>query len=341
VSSVNYLELVEAVVRSLAEATQAYSARLVGTTVMELVRRLGSDEHIDEALFDLQSMGVLNIRGQEILLTDDARELTKSGLSVLWPSVFNTPLDPDESKFLSVLVELSGAAGDLKSFHHVDVGELSQHAGWEPDPDRTAVLFQSLENKNLIAGVLVLGPNIDELRPTYYGIVRATQHEPTATAQKISELLPEWETTTVEVKVQLSLDRDAEKAEFAKDVCALATTKASGAQRYLVIGFDSKTHAFARSVDPRLTQDRIEQVLNTRCESAPQTKLFTTPWETGTVGLLVILREASKVPYRLNKAMADKFHGERTVFVRHGTQVEPPTPAELADLIAEGERARS
>ena len=81
--------------------------------------------------------------------------------------------------------------------------------------------------------------------------------------------MPDWETTTVEFKRQVNLKLDKEKAEFVRDVLALATTKASG-RRWLVIGFDNNTHQFTVSVDPAITQDRLEDILNAYASPAPQ-----------------------------------------------------------------------
>jgi hypothetical protein len=69
----------------------------------------------------------------------------------------------------------------------------------------------------------------------------------------VADLVPEWATTTVEFKGQVNLKRNKEKAEFVRDVLALATTKASG-RRWLVIGFDNGTHQFTDSVDSAITQ---------------------------------------------------------------------------------------
>ncbi len=47
-----------------------------------------------------------------------------------------------------------------------------------------------------------------------------------------------------------------------------------------------------------------DESLHAGFESAPATKFYTSSWETGTLGLLEIVREPSKVPYRLRKEVA-------------------------------------
>jgi len=74
-------------------------------------------------------------------------------------------------------------------------------------------------------------------------------------------LLEDWETTNVDFKRELRLDTKDEKAEFVRDVLALANTQVTG-DRYLVTGFDPKTQNFTTTVDPKVTSDTIENILN-------------------------------------------------------------------------------
>jgi hypothetical protein len=351
---VQYTEFVEAILRNAVEATTKYEARLNGTSDKEVLH--GLDVDVDPttpefwasplhhaliyALQDLGLWGILRTDGDRIFITDSGREVAVRGLAPLWPSVFNMHLDADEEAFLTALVKLTvGVDGAM--IQPTQVERVLGALGWSDDIAKTEVLFKSLAIKTLVAGGLGTGGYIEGLRPTYNGVVRATEYKRTMTSALVQNLLPEWETATVEFKLQVPLDREADKAEFAKDICALATTKASGVERYLVVGFDPKSHFFARSVDSRINQDRIEQILNAHTVSAPVARLEVAPWEHGTIGVIRVLREESKVPYRLTSALAQKFFKGRDVFVRHGSQVEPPTPTELTNLVAEGERASS
>jgi predicted HTH transcriptional regulator len=174
--------------------------------------------------------------------------------------------------------------------------------------------------------------------PTYVGIVRATEQIQTELQQSVAALLPEWETTNIEFKRQLDLATKADKAEFIRDILALATTKSSG-ERFLIVGFDDKTHQFLQSVDPAITQNQLEQLLNAYAAPALEIRYHRVAWDQGEVGVIKVLRDPAKVPYRVNKLLAHISKGD--VFVRHGSQVEPPTPAELAALEAGGRAAVS
>lgn len=62
----------------------------------------------------------------------------------------------------------------------------------------------------------------------------------------------------------------------------------------------------------------------------------------GPVGRLRILRDPAKLPYRVGKSIGDKKRiVEDQVFVRHGSQTEEPTDAELQALLEESNRARA
>jgi len=58
---------------------------------------------------------------------------------------------------------------------------------------------------------------------------------------------------------ELGLDTERQKAEFCKDVLALANTRVSG-RRFLVIGFNNTSRAFTTSIDPSVDQHRMGDV---------------------------------------------------------------------------------
>jgi ATP-dependent DNA helicase RecG len=179
------------------------------------------------------------------------------------------------------------------------------------------------------------------LYPTYAGVVRATQRLVTEQHQLVKHLAEEWETTTVEFKRELPLSSEKQKAEFARDVTALANTKSSGISRYLVVGFDPGTHLFTNSFDRAIDQDRLEQILDAWSKPAPEIRLVAFPdaGGVGDIGMVEVRRDPMKLPHRMKKA-AGKIEAN-AVFVRHGSHVVAPDTDELAELEAEGVRARA
>ena len=62
----------------------------------------------------------------------------------------------------------------------------------------------------------------------------------------------------------------------------------------------------------------------------------------GPVGGIEVLRDPKKLPYEVSRSVGDCKRIEKgKVFVRHGSQTEEPTAAELRALLQEGDRARS
>jgi hypothetical protein len=151
-------------------------------------------------------------------------------------------------------------------------------------------------------------------------------------------LIETWETTSIEFKRELSLGTVADKAEFVRDMLALATTQASG-DRLMIVGLDPKTRSFAQSFSTKLTSDHLEDVLNEYVKPALQVHLDRVAWGGGEVGVIEAIREPAKVPYEVRRETGALQAGQ--IFVRHGTHVSEPDSEELESLRAEGERARS
>jgi hypothetical protein len=207
--------------------------------------------------------------------------------------------------------------------------------------DKAWPIVQELDNGGLIKAVMTSGPSF-EARVTYRGLVWLNKRAFTVEAMFIDELVKEWETTSVEFKREVHTDTPGEKAELTKDVLALVNTQASG-QRWLIVGFDNGTREWACPPDPKLTQDHIEQLMSVYTDPVIDVRYEVVGYRDGKVGKLEVLRNPKKLPYHVKKSVGDarKRVEEGDVFVRHGSQVEHPTPAELRALEEEGDRARA
>jgi Schlafen, AlbA_2 len=347
IEAVKYVDWVERVLTGLVDAVAADpAARTVGLAPWQLQQRLVGQqaaigpvaEALGDAVRDLERLGLTSRRGQWIELTQTGRELAAQSLRMLWPEIMGVYLDNEQLMFLQACVRLCEERHpDAALLRYVAWQQVTGVLEWDnPDFNLVFDITRRLEEAGLLVKRGGLGQRID-VCPTYVGIVRATEGTEAALRQLVADLLPEWETTTVEFKRQVNLKRDKEKAEFVRDVLALATTKASG-RRWLVIGFDNKTHQFTESVDPAITQDRLEDILNAYACPAPQIHYQSVRWNGGVVGLLEVLRDAIHIPYQVTRSLAHISAGD--VYVRHGSHVEPPTTAERANLDAEGCAAR-
>lgn len=175
---------------------------------------------------------------------------------------------------------------------------------------------------------------------TYRGLVWDARRGFTIESKLIDELVKEWETTNVDFKRELGLDNKKQKAEFAKDVLGLATTKSSG-RRYLIIGFDDKTRQYYAPPDITVTQDRMEQVLADLTDPVVSVRYEVVDYRKGKVGKLEVIREPEKLPYRAKKDVSIDDKGKKgleknKIYVRHGSHTESPSEIELKALEEEG-----
>jgi hypothetical protein len=292
---------------------------------------------------DLVAMGVVDDWTNQNYISDNQQlRSIRAGASLrdTWPAILRTWLDDRQEAFLIELVRLChqpGSSSATVAWESADV--VWANLGWPPDRHDSLSLAQSLEAIGCVDTRLTLGsPAL--VRPTYRGIVRATRQLETEWQQRLPTLVDEWETTTVEFKLELGLGKPRRNVEFARDVIGLANTKASGNERYLIIGYDQKTREFSKPLAAGEQQDRLEDILNAYVEPAPSIRLLRVdhPSGVGEVGVLVVIRESSSIPYRLRLGGGKWQTGD--TFVRHGSHVEPPTDAELLALVAEGDRAR-
>lgn len=300
------------------------------------------------AIQDLDGITVVNaLNVHQILETENTRKLRHgAALSTVWPSFFATFLEEEQSEFLGALVRIAeDQHEDIADVQWATATEVFAALGWSTseraDHSRALAIVNILSEAGMVRTRLTTG-SIDAVRaiPTYRGVVFATKQVATEWQQRLAEMAEEWETTTVEYKVEVKLNSSAQKAEFTKDILGLATTKASGRERYLVIGYDKDSHDFTQSVDAGITQDRLEQILHQYIEPMVDVRYFTVPMRSGgEAGVIEVRREASKIPYRVRRGIGKLKAGN--IFVRHGSQTEPPTELELAALIAEGDHARS
>lgn len=179
--------------------------------------------------------------------------------------------------------------------------------------------------------------------PTYKGLVWDIKHGFTIESKFIDDLVNDWETTNVDFKREINLNTKKQKAEFAKDILGLATTKSSG-KRYMIIGFDDKTREYFAPPDTTITQEIMEQHLANLTDPIVNIRYEIVDYQKGKVGKLEIIREPEKLPYKAKKDLTDE-KGKKglekgKVYVRHGSHTESPSEIELKMLEEEGKRAR-
>lgn len=348
VAPMKYVDWVELVVRATVEAFDAGSG--FSTSEAEVVERLGLDlgeeqrEPLWDAFRDLKKMGLLESTSQwDIRISQEARKTRVTSLRTSWGKIHEIWIEPRQASFLAKLCEMSEQRAERWAYLEAVQGDdVLTGIGETPTRGESVPLIMSLEKLGLVdASQMTMGsfPTF----PTYVGLVLATEKVATTGQKLILDLLEDWETTNVDFKREIHLVTKDDKAEFVRDVLALANTQVTGG-RHLVSGFDPKTWAFTTPVDPRVTQDTIENILN-EFTKPPATVLYKAfPWMDGTgdVGLIEVVRDRSKVPYRVSRRLAGEHKAieEGDVYVRHGSHVAKASTEEIADLESESARAR-
>jgi len=297
-----------------------------------------------DALGELEKVNLIESRSSSSLwkVTRLGRELIQDkDMTPLWQSICQERLGPEEEQLLKTVNRLSAhTEQDHAWLENINHEPILAELGWVNDVNSLVPLSQELEQTGLIGCIRYLGPRI-QFQATYSGLVWKTRRGFTLMSKFIDELVAEWETTNVDFKRVLNVNTADEKAEFIKDVLSLVNTKTSG-QRWMIIGFDDKTRTYYGPPDKSLTQNRFEQLLPVYTKPYVTVRYEVVDYREGQVGMLEILREPKKVPYSVAKSIGHKKRIEQDdVYVRHGSQVEKPTPLELQALHDEGDQARA
>lgn len=295
---------------------------------------------VHHALQDLALLDILDVDRMAVTMNSETRKL-RSGVPLrsAWKAIAEVFLDEEQLLILGLIAEASEQRHeDWAMPMDVTLGDaLASH----PELIRRHHEIQSLANLGLIWYMGFLGDGAADLvRIRYAGVVRATEAVPSVWNERLRSMVDTWETPTVDFKRELSLGKPTTNAEFSRDITALANTIAPGQPRYMVLGYDPKTHVFTHPVAD-LDQDRLEQLLNAWAEPQPGLKLVRVEHESGLgdVVIIEVIRDPARVPYAMSKAAGKIARGE--VFVRHGSHVEPPTDSEREWLAREAARARA
>ena len=290
-----------------------------------------------QAVDSLVAVGLLEHpqSGYHWLPSRASRQLAPD-LTPLWEAICAEVLDEEEAAVVRAINRLSarteGAYCWLELIEHTGVlCELDWNGGYH----HFAPIAKALHAVDLLSWHPTAGGSSQ--RATYRGLVWDTRRGFTLHSRQIDGLVQEWETTSVDFKQELRLDTASDKAEVVKDVTALANTQASG-RRWLVVGFVDKTRAYYGPPNPALTQDRFEQILSEYVAPAIDVRYEVWDYRAGKVGILEILRDPTRVPYRVARSIGEK--GKRRVeagqvFVRHGSHTAEASEEELRALAEE------
>jgi len=83
----------------------------------------------------------------------------------------------------------------------------------------------------------------------------------------------------------------------------------------------------------------MESILSSCCSPVPEVRYSTVEVIGGTAGIIEVICDRTKLPYRLSRQVGRFAAG--TIFVRHNTLNVVASADEESLLVAEGERARA
>ena len=346
-----YIEWVEKVALTFAGLEKEYGQAQVSQIQHALHVEPADPRAVEEAVWhaveDLDAVTVLDaINPYQIAETQNTRKLRAgAALSSVWPTFFETFIEPEPLEFLRATVDMAEVQrDDFAGVGWITAVEVFAALGWGTEGNnavtRGHLIANQLEDSGLIRTSRTMGGLSGvSFRPTYRGVVFATQQLTTEWQQRLAAMVQEWETTTVEFKREIRLNSPSQKGEFVKDILGLATTKASGRERFLIVGYDDDTRSFSESPDRTISQDRLEQILAEYAEPIPELHFFSVAMPThGEIDVIEVRRDPTKIPYRVRRDIGRVLAGD--IFVRHGSQTERPTDQERQALEEEGRKAR-
>lgn len=352
----DYVDWCELVLRTIASASQqSAEIRNYGIDQGSLVHRVWGKQHAHlaehltaqevadityDAVFDLyHALLIDDANAAFIKLTREGRNAAKDIFPV-WENACLIKIEPVMENALKIINKHSQLPDQyfarvrlvpVNTVHcELNDDDLTQEDVWE--------VLGELKDLGLI--YWDGGRDPDEIRANYRGLLWETRRSQVIGARFIDSLVAEWETTSVEFKRELQLDTADQKAAFIKVVMGLANTQASG-QRWLVVGFDDKTHTYHGPPDPSIVPNRLEAIVAQYAAPNLDLRYEVIDYRGGHVGRLEVRRDPKKLPYKVSKSFGEKNRiTEGQIFVRHGSLTEEPSHAELQAIFEEAERAR-
>ena len=261
----DFVDWVENVMAATSRAWRTSDAgtKLIGIPTSSILQELGFDvdtrqadfrdsklaQALRDALRNLEHMGLVEAENERnFKVTTMGSKYAIANLATSWSQIMEAYLEPEQIAFLEKVAELGQEPYDqFVCVKDITGLQVFNSAGWDWEDDgpvECLVLAKPLSDVGMVEQRSYLGGHID-LTPTYVGIVRATTRQiESEFGQLARELLDAWETTNVEFKRELAVERVGGKVNLIRETLGLATTKSSG-RRFLIIGFDDKTRQFA------------------------------------------------------------------------------------------------
>jgi len=353
--NVDYVDFTGAVLAAAASLREnSVEAMTIGVRPDEIALKLpegarGSGRELEEAILsalsDLEQLGLVDQQRSKKGYGMGFFKVTPRGVSAsrdpiaFWGAICDQQLDPRPAELLRVVNRLSTMEHPNSPEPGFVFGDaIASELDWPQAREFVPAVAKDLAQAGLITDQSSIG--LTRLRANFRGLVWETRRMAAGEARRILTLVAYGETTSVELKREVETGTKDQKAELVKDLLALANTQASP-PHLLLVGFDDKTRSYHGAPNPRMTQEHLEQLLEEYTAPVLNVRYRVIDLPEGPVGEVEVVRERTKLPYRVATSVGDKKRIEKgTLFVRHGSLAVPATPDEEAAIEAEGDHAR-
>lgn len=143
-------------------------------------------------------------------------------------------------------------------------------------------------------------------------------------AQRLQQLLSREEGSKLDFKIQLSLIRESEKRELAKDISAIANSR--GGRGYIIIGIKDKTKEVVGIDAENLSEERIQQIISNRCDPPVPIRLDIVNYQEKYVAVITIFKSNQR-PHQLMQSGG--------FYVRRGSTTGLAQREEIAGMLQE------
>lgn len=142
--------------------------------------------------------------------------------------------------------------------------------------------------------------------------------------KKLKALIKKEEGSKLDFKLKLDILTESGRKELAKDVCAIANSR--GGRGYLIIGIEDKTKKIVGIEDNIYNEEKIQQIISSRCDPPIPISLDHIKLENKTIGVITIY-DGNQKPYQVRD--------NGVFFIRRGSTTDVMRKQEIVSLLQE------
>lgn len=141
--------------------------------------------------------------------------------------------------------------------------------------------------------------------------------------KKIKNLIKREEGPKLDFKRKIDIYYESGKKELAKDVCAIANSR--GGRGYIIIGVEDKTKEIVGVYDERLIEEKIQQIISSRCEPPIPVSLEFVHYKSKKLGIITIYTGKQR-PYQIRE--------NGSFYIRRGSTTDTMRRDEIITMLS-------